>query len=142
MNNEWTKEEDEVLLSMIKQKKTARQIADCLNRTRDAVIGRARRIGTNFGGMKAHERVKKEPLLKTAFRFIIKKVFSYKDPDPLAIVQSLETKNILIWSLTDKTCRWPVGGEKEHTEFCGLEPVKGKPYCSNHCDIAYARPSR
>lgn len=115
MNNEWTKEEDEVLLSMIKQKKTAKQIADCLNRTRNAVIGRARRIGTNFGGMKAHE---------------------------LAIVQSLETKNILIWSLTDKTCRWPVGGEKEHTEFCGLEPVVGKPYCSNHCDIAYVRPSR
>jgi GcrA cell cycle regulator len=40
--------------------------------------------------------------------------------------------------LTDRSCKWPVGdpGTSEFF-FCGAEPVAGLPYCAGHCARAY-----
>lgn len=37
-----------------------------------------------------------------------------------------------------KPCEWPIG-EPASTgfHFCGAESVPGKPYCSEHCQLAY-----
>ena len=36
------------------------------------------------------------------------------------------------------SCRWPIGDPKdEDFHFCGADTVTGKPYCSEHCKIAY-----
>lgn len=42
-----------------------------------------------------------------------------------------------------RTCHWPVGepGSKEFT-FCGKEAVVGKPYCADHCKVAYVKSPR
>jgi GcrA cell cycle regulator len=38
-------------------------------------------------------------------------------------------------------CSWPTGhpGEKGF-HFCGQRPVSGKPYCSEHAQLAYVKP--
>tara|TARA_Y100001960_G_C14670485_1_gene825713 strand:+ start:210 stop:434 length:225 start_codon:yes stop_codon:yes gene_type:complete len=39
---------------------------------------------------------------------------------------------------TFSSCQWPIGDPQEKDfHFCGLKPISGKPYCQNHCDIAY-----
>lgn len=38
------------------------------------------------------------------------------------------------------TCSWPLGelGSKGF-RMCGAKPVRGKPYCADHCKIAYVK---
>ena len=37
-----------------------------------------------------------------------------------------------------ETCQWPYGDPQDKDfYFCGSTTHKGKPYCEEHCDIAY-----
>ena len=39
---------------------------------------------------------------------------------------------------TFSSCQWPIGDPQEKEfRFCDVLPVVGKPYCQDHCDIAY-----
>ncbi len=50
-------------------------------------------------------------------------------------------KNYLLQNKTNysyTSCQWPFGDPQEKDfHFCGLDPVEGKPYCQEHCNIAY-----
>ena len=36
------------------------------------------------------------------------------------------------------SCQWPYGDPQDKDfYFCGAKPVAGKPYCEEHCNIAY-----
>lgn len=38
-------------------------------------------------------------------------------------------------------CRWPIGDPGEESfHFCGAKPALGKPYCPEHCLVAYRKP--
>ena len=42
--------------------------------------------------------------------------------------------------LETKGCRWPYGDPgEENFHFCGSTQVPGKPYCLEHCHLAYRR---
>jgi len=39
---------------------------------------------------------------------------------------------------TFTSCQWPNGDPQEKDfHFCGAEALKNKPYCTEHCNIAY-----
>ena len=40
----------------------------------------------------------------------------------------------------ERSCQWPVGhpGQSDF-HFCGGSAVSGKPYCEDHCAVAYRR---
>ena len=39
---------------------------------------------------------------------------------------------------TFESCQWPIGDPQEKDfYFCGANNVIGKPYCQQHCEIAY-----
>jgi GcrA cell cycle regulator len=41
------------------------------------------------------------------------------------------------------SCRWPIGEPgKPGFRFCTSRAVMGKPYCGEHCAMAYARPKQ
>ena len=43
-----------------------------------------------------------------------------------------------LMDLKTSTCRWPIGEPTdEDFHFCGKQTVMGKPYCPDHCQIAY-----
>jgi GcrA cell cycle regulator len=43
-----------------------------------------------------------------------------------------------LMSLTERTCKWPIGDPTEETfHFCGLPSVAGKPYCEHHVAVAF-----
>ncbi len=111
MKNYWTKSKVDKLSSMWAKGIPAREIADKLgNVSRNAVIGKANRLGLS------------------------KKI---KEKEGIKEIKSTSL-NSLIANM--KGCKWPIGHPgDEDFYFCGKEVIPGKPYCGEHCLIAYRR---
>ena len=111
MKNYWTKSKVDKLSSMWAKGIPAREIANKLgNVSRNAVIGKANRLG-----------------------------LSKKTKDKENINENnYDNLNSLIANM--KGCKWPIGhpGDPDFY-FCGKEVIPGKPYCGEHCLIAYRR---
>ena len=111
MKNYWTKSKVDKLSSMWAKGVPAREIANKLgNVSRNAVIGKANRL-------RLSKKVKeKENIGKT----------------------NNSSLNSLIANMNG--CKWPIGhpGDPDFY-FCGKEVIPGKPYCGEHCLIAYRR---
>ena len=111
MKNYWTKQKVDKLTKLWEQGVSAREIANKLGEvSRNAVIGKANRLGLS---KKAENTQKK-----------------------------IEALHIDVNSLVPNMsgCKWPIGhpGDKDFY-FCGKEVIPGKPYCGEHCVIAYRR---
>ena len=111
MKNYWTKQKVDKLTKFWEQGISAREIAEKLGEiSRNAVIGKANRLGLS---KKAGNTQKK-----------------------------IEALHIDVNSLVPNMsgCKWPIGhpGDKDFY-FCGKEVIPGKPYCGEHCLIAYRR---
>lgn len=102
----WTDESCKTLKAMWCDGRSAREVAGRLGVTRNAVIGKANRMGLkhNSNALRAEEPAPpKSPL-----------------------------------QLTERMCRWPIGhpGEADF-HFCGAQRAPGRPYCEEHCCLAY-----
>lgn len=122
----WTEERIELLKSLWGAGKTAAEIAKELgdNLTRNAVIGKAHRLG-----------------LSGRISPIQKKIDKPLPPEQ----KQIKAKNggISLLELTEKTCRYPYGDpKKEGFHFCGGHALAGLPYCSEHAEIAYQTTTR
>ena len=111
MKNYWTKQKVDKLTKLWEQGVSAREIANKLGEvSRNAVIGKANRLGLS------------------------KKVGNTE--------KKIEALYIDVNSLVPNMsgCKWPIGhpGDKDFY-FCGKEVIPGKPYCGEHCLIAYRR---
>ena len=111
MKNYWTKSKVDKLSSMWAKGIPAREIAYKLgNVSRNAVIGKANRLGLS-------KKIKQKESIKE--------------------IKSTSL-NSLIANM--KGCKWPIGHPgDEDFYFCGKEVIPGKPYCGEHCLIAYRR---
>ena len=111
MKNYWTKQKVDKLTKLWEQSISAREIASKLGEvSRNAVIGKANRLGLS------------------------KKVVNTQ--------KTVEAIHVDVNSLVPNMsgCKWPIGhpGDKDFY-FCGKEVIPGKPYCGEHCVIAYRR---
>lgn len=111
MKNYWTKSKIDKLSTLWSKGIPAREIAEKLgNVSRNAVIGKANRLGLS-------KKLKEKEIIKDSKEI---------------------TVNGLIASM--KGCKWPIGHPgDEDFYFCGKEVIPGKPYCGEHCLIAYRR---
>ena len=121
------------------------QIGKLLGFTKNAVVGKAHRIGL--------ER-RPSPIRRTAVKPDRKKARSPVMPKlnfekQEAEINQINTsnfqpsvKNIFIAS-AKRGCEWPVGHPDESDfHFCGKERFDDKPYCLDHCAIAYVIPEK
>ena len=123
------------------------QIGKLLGFTKNAVVGKAHRIGLerrpspirrtaikpdrkkarspivpilNFESVK--EEVKISPKLQQNFQPVVKNLFT---------------------NHTKRGCEWPEGHPDESDfKFCGKERFEDKPYCIDHCAVAYVIPEK
>ena len=111
MKNYWTKSKIDKLSTLWSKGIPAREIAEKLGDvSRNAVIGKANRLGLS-------KKLKEKKVIKDSKEI---------------------TVNGLIASM--KGCKWPIGHPgDEDFYFCGKEVIPGKPYCGEHCLIAYRR---
>ena len=106
----WTPETVELLRKLWGSGKTASQIAEIIGGiSRNAVIGKANRLGLSKKTIAGNKKIKSE------------------------INISLLVPNM-------SGCKWPIGhpGDPDFY-FCGKPTLPGKPYCGEHCVIAYRR---
>ncbi len=110
MTNYWTKGKVDRLTKLWEKGVSARKISETLgNISRNAVIGKANRLGLS----KKNEETKK---------------IQHKSIDLSLLVPNMSG------------CKWPIGhpGDADFY-FCGKPTILNKPYCGEHCLIAYRK---
>ena len=123
------------------------QIGKLLGFTKNAVVGKAHRIGL--------ER-RPSPIRRTAVKPDRKKARSPVMPKLNFESENLEdkmlkpevhnfkpsTKNIFL-NNSKRGCEWPEGHPDEpEFHFCNKERFEDKPYCLDHCAVAYVIPEK
>ena len=120
----WTEERLVRLRELWDQKLSISKIGEQLGVSRNAIAGKAHRLGLEKRQSPIKRLVKKEALEEG---WNVDK----RGPKPLRL--ALRDLN---WSRSK--CLWPSGDPKTiEFSFCGDDVVSGRPYCSNHCNQAY-----
>ena len=122
------------------------QIGKLLGFTKNAVVGKAHRIGL--------ER-RPSPIRRTAIKPDRKKARSpivpklnfettKEEPKEAPKQQTFQpTVKNLFTSQTKRGCEWPEGHPDESDfKFCGKDRFEDKPYCIDHCAVAYVIPEK
>ena len=123
------------------------QIGKLLGFTKNAVVGKAHRIGL--------ER-RPSPIRRTAVKPDRKKARSPVIPKLNFEDESVEQEEVrtpiqifhpsvknLFSNNNKRRCEWPEGHPDESEfNFCGKERFEDKPYCLDHCTVAYVIPEK
>ena len=120
----WTEDRLAKLRELWDKKLSITKIGEELGVSRNAVAGKAHRLGLE----------KRQSPIKPSIKPKTQKNEwdeTLRGPMPLRLVlRSLE------WSRNK--CLWPYGDPKNlDFKFCGEPVLSGKPYCLKHCELAY-----
>jgi GcrA cell cycle regulator len=146
LESTWTAAREQELLRMIGQKYSAAQAAAELGDvTRNAVIGKAKRMGARFNSahpqnsnsterplgrrMRRAERVRSEPIARLT-RAVCAKLPPMA-PEPFALRLPLVPDYPGGPEVANNGCRAPVMSEPPHL-FCGQPQQEGSSYCAYH----------
>jgi GcrA cell cycle regulator len=136
----WPPERDEALREKWTAGKFTSQIARELGTTKNAVIGRGRRIGLE-GRASPIIRNPDAPAKPRAPQI------ARAAPTTLKVLASItDTLGTRISSapqLSHASCCWPLWGMGRPTHvYCGANAVLGRPYCPTHARVAYSENRR
>ena len=132
----WGAEQDAVI-NEHSNKMRSKKIAELLCVTKNAVIGRAKRLGlsrTKEARVKSHKPLSPFGSWRRKGWDRIQRMFRPR-PEPVTVVSI--PGGISIMELTGSTCRWPGSGTGADMMYCGCEVHKEKSYCLKHCRVAY-----
>ena len=123
------------------------QIGKLLGFTKNAVVGKAHRIGLERRPSPIR-RTAVKPDRKKARSPIIPKLNFESNSEEIKEAPKQQDKfqpvvKNLITNNTKRGCEWPEGHPDESDfKFCGKERFEDKPYCLDHCAIAYVVPEK
>lgn len=110
----WTADKVEQLKQLWAEGKSASEIGRIVGMSRNAVIGKAHRIGVP---------ARRTPSRPVKLRLVGKAL----PPSPYKIGA------VPLLALDETSCRWPCGDPKEKAfGFCGLHRLETSPYCPEH----------
>lgn len=111
----WTAEKIKQLKKLWSKGKSTVEIGRELGISKNAVVGKVHRLELN---------ARPSPIKKEAVKTV-----KHKAEKP---------SKMTLMDLKLNSCRWPVGEPKDADfHFCGKDTVTGKPYCQEHCKVAY-----
>lgn len=139
MQGEWTEQMERDLRRMWNfEKRTAKEIAKAMGLTRNAIMGKVRRMGLDRrNASKAHNTGRAFPDRAPAPKREVKK------PMPKARAPIVPPSDRLdIMELDNSTCRWRLDNftpkqlrEGNRPQFCGRRTSPGSPYCAGHRNL-------
>ncbi len=147
----WSHDDDGRLRQMIGDGMLARQIGLFLGCTKNAVIGRAHRIGLVWGAKPVsdsaprskpvHNRTPPELLAarKSAQVSLAKR---FEDERKTPLPTRTTGKGCTVFELDNWTCRWPIGDPGTASFYfcaCVADNLAGRVYCDEHSRIAFNR---
>jgi GcrA cell cycle regulator len=167
----WTAEAIEDLIRLTLEGRSASFIAAALGAaSRNAVIGKANRIGVKLNGdgrASAPRGTSADAYLAPLAALPHSKPIPSKQNfapalsrDPQVILGSQpgdrearraasifaeaevgEMRRVRFEEIRQFACRWPLGDPRSGDfAYCGLKPAEGRSYCAGHCRMAYRRP--
>jgi GcrA cell cycle regulator len=139
----WTTERIALLKSRIDAGLSCGQIAREIGVSRNAVIGKANRLGLSrfksaTGGQP--ERTGAPNIARPRFAIQHRTLLALRAKPQLAFaeVPGDSANRCSLSELQQWHCRWPIGDPTaEDFGFCGNKPVDGLPYCPAHARMAY-----
>ena len=123
------------------------QIGKLLGFTKNAVVGKAHRIGLERRPSPIRRTAVKPDRKKARSPIIPKLNFEVKKDEVKENSVHQQTFQPLVKNLFTKSvkrgCEWPEGHPDESDfKFCGKERFEDKPYCIDHCAVAYVIPEK
>ena len=123
------------------------QIGKLLGFTKNAVVGKAHRIGLERRPSPISRTAVKPDRKKARSPIIPKLNFEVKKDEVKETTVYQQTFQPLVKNLFTKSvkrgCEWPEGHPDESDfKFCGKERFEDKPYCIDHCAVAYVIPEK
>ncbi len=113
----WTPEKIKLLKKLWQKGKSTVEIGRELGMSKNAVVGKVHRLELSARPSPIKKQANTETKTKST---------------------ETEKKVITLMDLKMNSCRWPIGELKDDDfHFCGKECQTGKPYCPEHCKIAY-----
>jgi GcrA cell cycle regulator len=156
----WTAEAVEDLKRLALEGRSASHIAAALGvGSRNAVIGKASRIGIKLGGGgrasvrggtsagagRARWAAVPHSQPGAANRnSVAARAVEPKRPATWAFIEAEvgEMRRVRFEDIRESACRWPLGDPRSgEFAYCGLAPAKGQSYCAGHCRMAYRPPN-
>ena len=123
------------------------QIGKLLGFTKNAVVGKAHRIGLERRPSPIRRTAVKPDRKKARSPIVPKLKFENKNEEAKETLSNQKNfqpivKNILTNNVK-RGCEWPEGHPDESDfKFCGKERFEDKPYCLDHCAVAYVVPEK
>ena len=123
------------------------QIGKLLGFTKNAVVGKAHRIGLERRPSPIRRTAVKTDRKKSTSPITPKLNFEIAKKEETAIPISQQNFQPVVKNLFTKNlkrgCEWPEGHPDESDfKFCGKERFEDKPYCIDHCAVAYVIPEK
>jgi GcrA cell cycle regulator len=136
----WTHERITELKTRWDDGQTSTEIWQTMGATsRNAIIGKARRLGLPFRIVPGDQGVKGRHGKNRNKHG--RKMSTLIQPQPVEDPPLISSKPKKIWRLHNADCRWPCAGEGTEMLFCAAPAIIGQPYCAAHYRIAFV-PSR
>ena len=143
----WNESNVERLRELWDQGLPTAQIGKLLGFTKNAVVGKAHRIGLERRpspirrtAVKPDRKKARSPVIpKLNFENTKEEVVEKQKPQKnfQPVIKNLFTNSV------KRGCEWPDGHPDESDfKFCGKERFEDKPYCLEHCAIAYVIPEK
>ena len=143
----WNESNVERLRDLWDQGLPTAQIGKLLGFTKNAVVGKAHRIGLERRpspirrtAVKPDRKKARSPIIpKLNFENTKEEVVEKQKPQKnfQPVIKNLFTNSV------KRGCEWPEGHPDESDfKFCGKERFEDKPYCLEHCAIAYVIPEK
>ena len=131
------------------------QIGKLLGFTKNAVVGKAHRIGLERRPSPIRRTAVKPDRKKARSPVMPKLNFESSDPQEILNLQNKEVNSnklhssfqpsvkSLLGTNNKRGCEWPEGDPDEPGfHFCEKERFEDKPYCLEHCAVAYIIPEK
>jgi GcrA cell cycle regulator len=139
----WTTERIALLKNRIDAGLSCGQIAREIGVSRNAVIGKANRLGLSrfksaTAGQLEQTGTRKNTRSRTVTQYRSLRALWAKPPLAFAELPGDSANRCSLFELQQWHCRWPMGDPTaKDFGFCGNKPIDGLPYCPAHARIAY-----
>lgn len=133
----WTDERIELLRKLLADDYSASQAATQLGVTRNAVIGKAARLGIALSAGVGRPKNSPKPRFIKPSR--LRPLPAIPTSQAIDLPPDTVANPVTLMQLEVHHCRWPVDMPSGPMMYCGGDAMFGCPYCSFHAAIAYNR---
>ena len=142
----WDEENITKLRELWDQGLPTAQIGKLLGFTKNAVVGKAHRIGLERRPSPIRRTAVKPDRKKARSPVMPKLNFENKQEDTRTPTENFTFQPVvktIFGSAVKRGCEWPEGHPDENDfHFCGKDRFEDKPYCLDHCAVAYVIPEK